>query len=142
MKFILDDDLEWKERFQGERVLIADDDRMWLEVANILLEDKGLVVDTVMDGELAMERYLQSEEYTYTAVFLDIHMMKMNGYDVARQIRQSGRRDSKEIGVYAMSADFLLKNQERIQKAGMNGYIMKPVNYKKLFQIIRDEIAK
>ncbi|MBO5485103.1 MAG: response regulator [Lachnospiraceae bacterium] len=142
MKFILEDQMDGVEEFQGERILFADDDRLCREAIKILLSEKGLAVDTVESGEEAVTRYLQSEEEEYTAIFLDVHMMELDGYHAAHQIRQSGRRDSREVGIYAVSADLMPRRMEQVRRAGMNGYIMKPINYRELFQVIHQEINK
>ncbi len=142
MKFIWDDELAEIGGFQGQKILIADDNDLNLQAIKVILEDRGLQVDAVFDGEAAVQKYLESQEHEYQMVLLDINMAGMDGYEAAERIRQSNRADSEMIAIYAVSANILPEHRERSREAGMNGYILKPVEYPSLLRLIKRELMQ
>lgn len=142
MRFVLEEELDQIEDFQGQHILIADDNDLNLEVIKVILEDRGLLVDAVYDGEEAVSRYLQSPEHYYQMILLDINMSGIDGYETAERIRQAGRNDSEWVLIYAISANILQEHKNRARAIGMNGYITKPVDYTELFQIMHRKLKQ
>lgn len=140
MKFVLQDEIESYGKFDHEKILIVDDNDTNLFVIKTILEDRGLIVDTALSGTEGIARYELSEEFEYKIIFLDINMYDLNGYDVSKQIRNTNRKDSKKIPIYALSANIFAKDRMKAKESGMNGYVTKPVDYKSLFSLIREVI--
>lgn len=126
-----------EKQFHGEKILLVDDNAMNLKVMRLIFEDQGLVVDTAMNGKEAVQKFLRSPEYSYEIILLDINMYGMDGFKTAECIRKSKRTDSKKVKIYAVSANVGAEYRERAKKAGMNGYITKPLCYEEIFSLIR-----
>lgn len=73
----------------GARILIVEDEEHLARGLRFNLEAEGYTVETVNDGETALERLL-GEETSYDAVVLDVMLPGMDGFDVARTLRGAG----------------------------------------------------
>lgn len=71
----------------GKRVLLVEDNELNREIAAAIMEEAGLIVDSVEDGTDAVERMGSAEESRYDAILMDIQMPKMDGYMATREIR-------------------------------------------------------
>ena len=60
--------------FTGRRILLAEDNTINTEVAVLLLQAKGFIVDTAETGEQALRCYEASSPYSYDAILMDIRM--------------------------------------------------------------------
>ena len=118
--------------FSGKRVLLVEDNEINIEVAKELLGIVGIQVEMAMNGKLAVEAVLEKEPGYYDLIFMDIQMPVMNGYEAAKAIRSSGRRDLEEIPIVAMTADAFADDIKRSKEAGMNSHVSKPVDVEKL----------
>ncbi len=121
-----------QEDFSGRRVLLVEDNEINIEVAKELLNIVGIQVEMAMNGQLAVDSVLGKEPGYYDLIFMDIQMPVMNGYEAAKTIRASGRKDLEEIPIIAMTADAFASDIRKAEEAGMNGHISKPVDIEKL----------
>ena len=64
----------------------------------------------------------------YDAVFMDVQMPVMNGYEATREIRGSGMERIGELPIIAMTADAFAEDVKRARLSGMNGHLAKPVS--------------
>lgn len=124
------------------KVLLAEDVALNREIAQKLLSLIHVATDTAMNGKEALEKFTASPPGTYIAIFLDVQMPIMDGYDTARAIRASGHPDAKSIGIYAMSANSSAKAELAALNAGMNGHIPKPINPAILKETLLKEEAR
>ncbi len=115
--------------FQHKFALVVDDEDMNLQLARVILEKWGLLVDTAKSGKSAI-RLLH--ERPYDIVFMDIHMPEMSGTEVVSQIRE-GDNLNKNTPFIALTANVMAKEQERFLKAGMNDILLKPFREKELY---------
>ena len=79
-----------------------------------------------------MDKYLESDEYYYDLILLDILMPNLNGHETANKIRLSNRLDSKDIPIFALSANAFQDDIEKSLRHGMNKHIAKPINFDEL----------
>lgn len=77
-----------------------------------------------------------SEEHAFDFVLMDIQMPMINGYEATKVIRKSQRKDIQNISVVAMRADAFAEDVEACLKAGMNGYISKPIDFIEVMKVI------
>ncbi len=126
--------------FNGERVLVAEDNDFNAEVAKAILEMRGLKVDIARDGKEAYEMLTSAEGGTYTAVLMDIIMPVMDGHEATRAIRASSHPDARSIPIYAMTANAFHNDILEAKLAGMNGHIAKPVDFDEVSRIILNSI--
>ena len=118
------------------RILAAEDNRVNQLVLKTLLNQMGLDPAFVEDGAMALEAWESGE---WDLILMDVQMPIMNGLDACKAIRekegQSGRRRTPMI---ALTADAMSHQTKLYAEAGMDGFVPKPINAKKLFE----ELAK
>jgi signal transduction histidine kinase/DNA-binding response OmpR family regulator len=104
------------------RVLVVDDNVDAAESLALLLRMMGQVVRTVHDGVSALGA---AESFQPDVVLLDIGLPRMDGYEVARQLRQRGLTDTLLVAVtgYGQEADLA-----RSREAGFDRHLVKPVD--------------
>lgn len=117
-----------KRDFSGKRILLVEDNELNLEIATELLEMNGLVIETALDGEQAVETFAASRPFYYDLIFMDIQMPVMNGLDAARAIRGLERPDAALVPIVAMSANAFVEDVKNSIDAGMNDHISKPLD--------------
>jgi signal transduction histidine kinase/DNA-binding NarL/FixJ family response regulator len=116
------------------RILVADDHPVNREVLVRQLELLGIDSDTVNDGIEAVEAWAAADG-RYAAVLADIHMPRMDGHELARQIRiLEGKRGgtTPRTPIVAVTANAMKGEDERCLAAGMDAYLAKPVNMDQL----------
>ena len=114
--------------FNGKRVLLVEDIELNREIAEVILEEAGFVVESAPDGTDAVAMMEKSQEYYYDVVLMDVQMPIMNGYEATRTIRNMPRKDVKSLPIIAMTANALEEDKEAALKNGMNAHISKPLN--------------
>ena len=120
----------------GKRILLCEDNQMNMEIALVLLRDRGILPDTSVNGQEGVRRFEESPVGYYDAILMDIRMPVMDGYEATRAIRALPRTDAKTIPILAMTADAFEKNVQEAKEAGLNGYVTKPVEPAKLYQAL------
>lgn len=119
----------------GKRVLLAEDNELNREIALELLQMKGLTVDAVENGSLAVERFRASDPGYYCAILMDIQMPVMNGYDATSSIRRLDRADARTIPILALTANAFTADVSQARSVGMNDHIAVP--FKKRNELVR-----
>ena len=107
------------------RVLVVDDHPVNREVLVRQLELLGLAADSANDG---VEALRPGPPGNYAAVLADIHMPRMDGYELTRQIRSGRGRSAGRSGrtpVVAVTANAMKGEEERCLAAGMDAYLVK-----------------
>jgi CheY-like chemotaxis protein len=104
-------------------VLIVDDEPDNVEIVTLFLEFLGATVRSADNGMTGLE-VLQS--FRPNLILLDLSMPRMDGWEMLRRIRQNP--DLHEIWVIALTAHAMYGDRERVQMAGFNGYLTKPVD--------------
>lgn len=117
------------------RILLAEDNAVNQELAVRLLEKAGHSVHVVGTGRKAIEACERGE---FDLVLMDLQMPEMSGFEATRILREkqgAGRR----VPIIAMTAHAMKGDRERCLAAGMDHYVAKPINPKRLFAAI-DEL--
>ena len=126
--------------FTGRRILLVEDNTINTEVAVALLESKGFAVDTAENGLRAIELFNKTEAGFYDAILMDIRMPQMDGLTAANNIRHMSNADAKTIPIIAMTANAFDDDMEKSKAAGMNAHLAKPIEPKRLYQVLYDFI--
>lgn len=127
---------ESRQDFTGRRVLLVEDNEINAEIAQEILENTGLMVDHVWDGSQAVNTLIDIEPGYYDLVFMDVQMPVMNGYEAARAIRATDRKDLKKIPIIAMTANAFAEDVQTAMNAGMNQHIAKPLDFSQLMNAL------
>ena len=124
------------ELIKGKRILLAEDNDLNAEIALFILRNMGLEVERVEDGAKCVSRLEQQPAGTYDLIFMDVQMPKMDGYTATLNIRSLDDKKKAAIPIVAMTANAFAEDRERALAAGMNGHIAKPIDVKKLEQVL------
>lgn len=126
-----------EQSLQGMHILLGEDNIINTEIAMVLLEKQGCIVDAEDNGKKALERFQASAEGYYDVILMDIRMPVMNGLEAAKAIRTTGRKDAKSIPIIAMTADAFSEDEQTAKDAGMSNYISKPIEPQILFGLLK-----
>ncbi|MCR5590687.1 MAG: response regulator [Lachnospiraceae bacterium] len=120
----------YRESFHAEnaRVLIVDDTKMNIMVAENLLKDTGLTIDTAMSGKDAIEL---CEKNAYDVILLDQRMPGMDGTETLTTIRARGGLNADTPAI-CLTADAIRGAKERYMAEGFTDYLAKPVEGREL----------
>jgi CheY-like chemotaxis protein len=113
------------------RVLLADDNRDSADTLAMLLRVEGHEVMIAHDGAAALAAF---GGFAPDIVLLDIGMPGPNGYEVARQIRQS--RSGAETTLIAITGWGQQSDKERAYAAGFDHHLTKPVDTRQLSALL------
>ena len=134
-------DREEADDYTGRRILLAEDNEINWEIVNTLLSAHGFVIEWTKNGNECVERYEASPPGYYDAVLMDVRMPVMDGYEAAKQIRESGRTDCG-IPIIAMTADAFTEDIRRCLESGMDAHIAKPIDIRELLKILKKHLRK
>lgn len=110
-------------------ILVVDDDPHSLDIVRTYLEAHGYVVATALDGKEALERL---EEVRPAIVLLDVMMPGMDGWEVARLIKNHPDFSSVRVVMLTARSDFTDKHEGL--RAGADDYLVKPIKLEELEQ--------
>ncbi len=115
----------------GKLVLLVEDNEVNRELAEEMLVNFGLQVESASNGQEAIDSVRNKQ---YDLVLMDCHMPVMDGYEATRRIR--GDLNMGELPVIAMTANAMAGDRERCLAAGMNDHIAKPIDIALLQQTL------
>jgi len=124
------------EMLRGKHVLLCEDHPLNQEIAEKLLEEKGMIVDIAENGEAGVKHFARSSVFYYDAILMDIRMPVMDGCEATREIRALSRSDARKIPVIAMTADAFSEDTKRFFDAGMNDHVVKPIDPNVLYGVL------
>ena len=126
--------------FEGKRVLVVEDNELNREIARDMLEENGLIVEEVEDGDIAVSTIKSAAKFGnldyYDFILMDIQMPRMDGYEATRQIREIEREHGVHIPIIAMTANAFAEDRKKTMEAGMDEHISKPVEVEKLWKAL------
>ena len=120
----------------GKKALIVDDNQSNLDILRYVLEMAGIHV-TVLDRSSGVVDALKEggeRKTPYDFCIIDIQMPEISGYGVAEGIRKVA--DFKDLPLIALSS-VMQRDARRCAAAGFDGFLNKPLQRKKLFQMLR-----
>jgi PAS domain S-box-containing protein len=113
------------------RVLVVDDNVDSADSMAVLLRLYGHEVRLAHDGEKAMEEALS---FRPDVMFLDLSLPKMDGYEVARRLRQEPAM--RRMTLVAMTGYSQDEDRQRTLEAGFNLHLVKPVDFDMLRELL------
>lgn len=121
---------------EGKRVLIVEDNEVNANMMGSLLRQAGFEVENADDGKEGVVRFVSHPSGYYDLILMDIQMPVMDGYEATKCIRLSGKDDAATVPVIALTANAINEYKEKAKEAGMNAYIMKPIEFKEFFSVV------
>ena len=125
----------------GKRFLVVDDNKINRSVVRRLLSDRGMYVDECERGRDAINIISSVKEGTYDAVFMDIIMPEMTGYESTTAIRNLDSAFAKTIPIFAMTANAFEEDIKKANECGMNGHITKPFKIEDLIRFLYHNLS-
>jgi CheY-like chemotaxis protein len=134
-----DEAREWRKETQpteqnparGRRILVADDFPESAATLARLLRQDGNEVQIAQNG---VEAFEVAEQFRPDVAVLDIAMPKLNGYEVARKIREQSWGENMIL--IALTGWGQKQDRQRTQDAGFDAHLTKPVNYDAIMEIL------
>lgn len=122
----------------GVRILLAEDNDLNAEIAEVQLKECGMQVTRVADGQEAVDAFTSHPTGTFDIILMDIMMPNMDGYKATQTIRKLS--DLKKVGItiVAMTANAFDEDKQNAYKAGMNWHIAKPIKVDELMSALTE----
>jgi CheY-like chemotaxis protein len=118
---------------RNTRILIVEDNTVNQMVIAMMLKKLGYNnFSSVADGEEAVE---QCKTIEFDIIFMDIQMVRMDGYTAAKHIRQQ-THNSKKPWIIALTAGAQQEDNDRAFAAGMNAFTTKPIQLEGLKAVL------
>ena len=121
---------------QGWRLLVVDDNVDSAEVLAKLLRRTGHDVQTAYTGPDAL---IAAAEYVPDLILLDIGLPGLNGYEVARRIRENP--GLKQVKLVAMTGYGQDSDRQLASEVGFDEHLVKPVNFAKILELLTAMLA-
>ncbi|MFA5859619.1 MAG: response regulator [Elusimicrobiota bacterium] len=123
---------------KSKKIVVIDDDRVFLEEINETLALNGYMPTVFSDGKSALQNMIEIQP---DVILLDIKMENMHGFQVAEEIQQSPQLN--KIPIIVITGFLILEENEKyLRECGVNTYIMKPFQPDKLIQVIKIVLSK
>ena len=116
----------------GSKVLVVDDNKINLKVAERLLKDYQLEVETAMSGAESIDKVLNGNKYDI--IFMDIMMPKMNGVEALNNLRSIVGFD---MPVVALTADVIAGMEDKYISQGFDDCLAKPIVEEQLYYMLK-----
>ena len=113
------------------KILLAEDDKINQKLAIHLLGLMGYEIELAKNGELAIQ---MAQTNNYDLILMDIQMPITDGYEATKAIRNFS--NIKQPHIVAMTANVFEEAQQKCLRAGMNGFLKKPINVTDLENIL------
>ncbi|MGH9451811.1 MAG: response regulator [Terriglobia bacterium] len=122
-----------RESRPGFHILLAEDHPVNQRLAVKLLEKHGHRVRVAGNGPEALAAL---EKESFHLVLMDVQMPVMGGFEATAAIREREKATGAHIPIIAMTAHAIKGDRERCLKAGMDGYVSKPIKIRELLDAI------
>ena len=121
---------------QGKHVLLAEDNDLNAEIAIMILEAMGLIVERVEDGIQCVAKMEQMPAKSYDLILIDVQMPHMDGYKATKTIRELSDEGKAHIPIVALTANAFEEDRKHALQLGMNEHLAKPVDIEKLKDVL------
>ena len=112
-------------------ILIVEDNEANMRLARLLLVNAGHSVLWAADGETGLT---MAREHQPALILMDIQLPGMDGLAATRLLKQNPQ--TAHIPVIALTAMAMKEDREKTRLAGCDAYVIKPLRYKELYQVI------
>jgi len=117
------------------KILVVEDEPASLKLAHLVLAAGGYEVANANAADKAIEEILRSEP---EAILLDLELPGIHGLTLAHNLKRDPK--TRHIAIIAITAFPERYSREQAMEAGCDGYIVKPINTRKLPQQVAESI--
>jgi len=132
----LDADAPAQGTLQGASVLMVEDNPVNMLIAAAMLERWGVHIEQASDGQQAVQAVQRRARNgaLFDAVLMDVQMPVMSGHEATRVLRRD--YSAERLPIIALTAAALVSEREQALAAGMNDFLTKPIDEKRLQQAL------
>ena len=124
---------------RGLSVLVAEDNEINALLMRSLLTRLGHQAVIATNGEAALESWLaaKSADTPYDLVLMDIQMPQLDGIETTKRIRaREAAQPGRQTPILALTANTLVEDRYACFEAGMDGFLIKPLDREKLAEAL------
>jgi len=119
-----------------EKILIVEDNPVHMRLIEMTLRAKDYTLLKAASGEEALEIAATDKP---DLVIMDIHLPKMNGFEVTRKLRENPAFSHTPI--IAITAYAMKEDRERVIESGGDAYVSKPINTRELPKVVAEMLS-
>jgi signal transduction histidine kinase/CheY-like chemotaxis protein/HPt (histidine-containing phosphotransfer) domain-containing protein len=123
--------------FEGNNILLVEDNKVNQEIIIGLLEDTKINFDIANNGQEAVNKIKENPQ-KYQLILMDIQMPIMDGYEATKEIKKI----NNNIPIIALTANAMQKDIENTKAAGMKEHLNKPIKIDTLYATLSKYISK
>lgn len=139
-KFLdLEKNIKENTNYDNLNILVAEDDLINQKIIKRILEKNNWNATVVSNGKEVLE-YLKHNNTDI--ILMDISMPEMDGFEVAKIIREREKSTGGYTPIIALTAAAMKEDREKCLEIGMNGYMSKPIRSNIIYQTIFDVLNK
>ncbi len=120
-----------KRNYKGKRILVVDDNKLNLKVAERLLKDYGVFIDEVSSGMDAIKRVEMG--VPYNIILMDDMMPEMSGSETLLKLKE---KEDFKIKTVALTANAIAGMKEKYLSIGFDDYLSKPIQRNELERVL------
>ena len=107
-----------------KKILVVEDNEINQEITKKLIEEMGIVCETVLDGTECLKRIEEVGKEYYSLILMDIHMPKHNGYEISRILKDNM---GVHVPIVALTATNITQDVVEENREYITAYIQKPI---------------
>jgi len=120
-----------RETAMKKTILIAEDNPLHMRLLEMTLRATGYRLIKATNGAEALDMAARDKP---DLIMMDIHLPKLNGFEVARKLRE--HPSCRHIPIIALTAYATSQDRERVIESGCNLYFSKPINTRELPDVV------
>ncbi len=118
----------------AKKILLADDSPVIQTLSKKIFQGQGFDIKGIKTGMTVLE---EVEKNDYDIIILDIILPGANGMDLAKQIRDMKDKKKSDVPIIAISGNYKNYRKEDFDDAGINEYLIKPLDYDALVNTVK-----
>lgn len=132
----------YKQLYRGKKVLVAEDDELFMEWIVGALAKYGIYADKTYSGNEVIELFRDSGIREYDAVLMDLGLPETDGMTAAGVIRRMERADAADVPILAFTGMPIGDEQAFLARCGMQAVVPKVFDEKELIQVLSGFFAE
>jgi signal transduction histidine kinase/DNA-binding NarL/FixJ family response regulator len=124
-----------QQKITPQHILVVDDVAENIALTKIRLEKYGHTIEAALNG---VEAVVKASSQRFDLILMDIQMPEMDGYEATRTIRIQAAHDghNANVPIIALTANAMSEVQSKVIDAGMDEFVVKPIDFPTLFATI------
>ncbi|MDE6616220.1 MAG: response regulator [Lachnospiraceae bacterium] len=129
-------------QLMNHKILLVEDNEINLEIETEILQGLGFVIETAVNGSIAVEKIKEAAPGEFALVLMDIQMPVMDGLQATQLIRKIDNPELATIPIIALSANAFESDRRMSIESGMNAHLNKPIDVPLLLETLIKTLKK